>query len=139
MLKSVKGHVVYLPLPVDEHRAMIPSGLAENHELHILVNGRPTKSNVIWQDVVKIEKIKQALDDLSRINPLYENLKDDEFDRYRASVCNGTSNEDGETVTGPDEFEDIGAGGGTEPDASTVVDNEDKGEENHNKFQINPG
>ena len=69
MLKSVKGHVVYLPLPFEEHAAMMPNELPPDHELQIIVNGQPTKSKVIWQDLVRIDKVKLALQELIHINP----------------------------------------------------------------------
>ena len=98
MLKSVKGHVVFLPLPVDEHAAMIPKGLAQNHELHILVNGKPTKKNIIWQDVVRIDKVKKALVDLARIKPLYSGLMAEENDRYLNEDSNENDDESIESL-----------------------------------------
>lgn len=74
MLKGVKGRVVYLPLPLQPNSDMIPTGLAPNHELHVLVNGVPTKSNIIWQSVVDVTKLKSVLQTLKEINPLYQDL-----------------------------------------------------------------
>jgi len=65
-----------MPLPLEFNNAMIPRGLAPNHELHVLVNGVPTKSKTIWQDIVRVEKLKSAMETLITINPLYEDLKD---------------------------------------------------------------
>ena len=84
MLKSVKGRVVYLPLPLEPNHNMLPKGLAPNHELHILVNGVPTKNKIVWQDIIRVHKVKQAMDTLIQINPLYANLNvtPEQFDEY---------------------------------------------------------
>jgi ATP-dependent DNA helicase PIF1 len=84
MVKAVKGRVFYLPLPVEQHAAMLPKGLPLNHELYVLVNGMPTKKKVIWQDIISIEKITNALKTLIEINPLYRdlNISDNYVDNY---------------------------------------------------------
>ena len=100
MLKSVKGRVVYLPLPVQEHVSMIPQGLPPNHELHVLVNGIPTKNKIVWQDIVKIDKLKKAFNDLAIINPLYESLimTEEEIEDY----VFGPNNREFKINPGPD-------------------------------------
>lgn len=88
MLKSLKGRVVYLPLPLESNNEMIPKGLAANHELHILVNGVPTRSKIIWQDVVRVEKLKRAMETLIAINPLYKDLKGTSTEAISDYICN---------------------------------------------------
>ena len=74
MLKALKGRVVYLPLPLQPHNEMLPKGLPQDHQLHILVNGTPTKNKIVWQDIVRIDKLKAAMETLIAINPLYKDL-----------------------------------------------------------------
>ena len=73
-LKGIKGRVIYLPVPLQNNINVLPSCLP-NHELHILMNGVPTKNRIIWQDIVQVDKIHAAIEKLHEINPLYEDVK----------------------------------------------------------------
>jgi ATP-dependent DNA helicase PIF1 len=97
---SVKGRVIYLPLPLEENNNMLPKGLAPNHELHVLVNGVPTKNKTIWQDIVRVDKLKAAMETLIEINPLYKDLvtSTEDLERY----VYGVSEQEPALNPGPD-------------------------------------
>ena len=48
-----------------------------NPELYIIVNGKPTKNNVVWRNLLPINDIKAAVKKLSEINWLYKDTDDD--------------------------------------------------------------
>ena len=76
LVKAIKGRIVYLPLPVKHNIDMLPDNFEpqNNDYLVILVNGQPTKSKVVWQNIVDISKIKKALLWLKENNFLYRNF-----------------------------------------------------------------
>ena len=47
-----------------------------NPELYIIVNGKPTKNNVVWRNLLPINDIKAAVQKLSEINWLYKDTDD---------------------------------------------------------------
>ena len=49
--------------------------LPEHGELYILLRSIPTAKNVVWQDLVDINKVYRALCKLKDINPLYREIQ----------------------------------------------------------------
>ncbi|XP_066599998.1 uncharacterized protein [Prorops nasuta] len=74
MIPKVKGRTFHLPLPLEEtFEKICPSHVPinVNHELYILVRGIPTKSNIVWENLVDVDKVWNALLWLKDNNPLY--------------------------------------------------------------------
>ena len=70
-LKACKGSMLFLPLPLDKTLQTLED-VGENTtlaspELYIIVNGRPTKSNVVWRTLVDVNHIKAAVSKLREI------------------------------------------------------------------------
>ena len=77
-LQAYKGTMFFLPLPlnktqilnqVEQHGCVLP-----DLELYIIVNGRPTKSNVVWHSLVNVNHVKTAIKTLGSCNWLYKNV-----------------------------------------------------------------
>ena len=55
----------FLPLPfnntVETVDEVIVSKVLPEPELYIIINGSPTKNNVLWQDLVDVEDLKAAI------------------------------------------------------------------------------
>ena len=49
-------------------------------ELYIVVNGKPTSSNIVWRTLLNIEDIRKAIQKLKDINWLYREVDDDSID-----------------------------------------------------------
>ena len=45
-------------------------------EVYIIVNGRPTKNNIVWQSLVNVDNVKQAILKLKETNIFYKNISD---------------------------------------------------------------
>ena len=90
-LKACKGSVFFLPLPFNKTcetlssvEGSAKSGVA-SPELYILVNGKPTKSNVVWRSLVNIDRVKAAIRKLKEIHKLYKSVEADvEADETRS-------------------------------------------------------
>ena len=77
MFPKVKGRTFHLPLPLEENlKKICPSTepLNQNHELYILVRGVPTKSKIVWEKLVDLKKVWNALVWLKANNPLYSEI-----------------------------------------------------------------
>lgn len=64
MVQKVKGRTFHLPLPMQETLNKLCSNtdaININHELYILVRGIPTKSKIIWEEMVNIKRVFDAL------------------------------------------------------------------------------
>ena len=48
--------------------------LLPDPEMYIIVNGKPTKDNIVWQQLVNLEKIKSAFNKLNEISWLYKSV-----------------------------------------------------------------
>ena len=76
-LKACKGTMFFLPLPfnntVETVDEVIASKVLPEPELYIIINGKPTKNNVLWRDLVDVE-------DLNPLDPT------DEFTRHFGSL-----------------------------------------------------
>ena len=76
-VSKVKGSTFHLPLPLNETLKRLPSPeepLPCNGELYILLRSIPSEKKVIWQDIVNVNKVYDALCKLKEINPLYAQI-----------------------------------------------------------------
>ena len=97
-LKACKGTMFFLPLPfnntVETVDEVIASKVLPEPELYIIINGKPTKNNVLWRDLVDVEDLKAAIEVLKKDNWLYKELDDssvDEAAKKVLEVANNTS------------------------------------------------
>ena len=77
-IQKVSGTTFHLPLPMEETLKRLPDpqqALPDHGELFILIRSIPSKSNVVWQDLVDVNKVYNALLKLKEINPLYALIK----------------------------------------------------------------
>ena len=63
-----------------------------NPELYIIVNGRPTKSKVVWRTLVDVNAVKTAIKRLREINWLYREVHDESVDEAAKQVIEVTKN-----------------------------------------------
>ena len=104
--------VFFLPLPlnktletlnkVDQHISVLP-----DPELYIIVNGRPTKNNVVWRSLVNVNHVKTAIRTLRSCNWLYKNVQEksiDETTKHIIEVSNNATTEMLKKVS-PDEVD----------------------------------
>ncbi|CAK1589168.1 unnamed protein product [Parnassius mnemosyne] len=78
MVKKVKGRTFHLPLPMEETLKKLPKpedAIIENPELYIIVRSTPNKANIIWQDIVDVNKVYKALQYLKNVNEHYAYIK----------------------------------------------------------------
>lgn len=77
MVKKVKGRTFHLPLPLEETLKKLPrpEHPITNSEMYIMVRGTPTKSKIVWEDIVDVNKVYQALEYLKGVNALYSQIK----------------------------------------------------------------
>ena len=76
-ISKVKGSTFHLPLPLTETLKRLPNPkepLPLNGELYILLRSIPTHKKVIWQDLVDMHKVINALSKLKDINPMYAQI-----------------------------------------------------------------
>ena len=83
-LKACKGSMLFLPLPLDKTLQTLEE-VGENTtlaspELYVIVNGRPTKSKVVWRTMIDVNHIKAAASKLREINWLYKHIHEDSVD-----------------------------------------------------------
>ena len=67
--KKLPGH---MPGKIDawlRHCSSLPEP-----ELYVIVNGKPTKAGVLWRTLVYVDSLKQAIQELKKINWLYKNV-----------------------------------------------------------------
>ena len=99
-LKACKGTMFFLPLPLrktletlDQVKHTSDAKLAlPNPELYIIVNGRPTKSKVVWRTLVDVNAVKTAIKRLREINWLYREVHDESVDEAAKQVIEVTKN-----------------------------------------------
>ncbi|KAI5726766.1 hypothetical protein M8J76_008082 [Diaphorina citri] len=76
-IKKVKGRTFHLPLPLESTLKKLPNPedpVNKDQEIFILVRSSPTKSKVMWQDLVDVNKIYRALAYLKNHNLHYANI-----------------------------------------------------------------
>ena len=69
----------------------LPSSLPEP-EVYVIVNGKPTKRGVLWQNLVNVDSVKHALATLKQINWLYTDVADDCVDEAVQKVLEVSNN-----------------------------------------------
>ena len=83
-LKGCKGSMFFLPLPLNKTLETLDqvecSDDLPNPELYILVNGKPTKSKVVWRSLVDVNHVKAAINILKSSNWLYKDVKNESVD-----------------------------------------------------------
>ena len=78
MVSKVRGSTFHLPLPLQETLKRLPTPsqpIPGQGELYILLRSIPTAKNVVWQDLVDINKVHSALCKLREINPFYSEIQ----------------------------------------------------------------
>ena len=97
-----------LPLPITITKALETlskhDGLPDP-EMYVIINGKPTKGNVVWQQLVDIKKVKRAFNKLKEINWLYKSIEDDTIDEVAKKVkevCDSASSTMVEKITTDD-------------------------------------
>ena len=97
-LKAVKGTMFVLPLPLEKTLSDIKN-LSFNSmsplpdpEVYIIVNGRPTKNNVVWQSLVNVDNVKQAVLKLKETNIFYKTISDSAVDDATKKTIEAISN-----------------------------------------------
>ena len=61
-------------------------------ELYIILNGEPTKQQVVWHSLVNVDLVKIAAQKLNEINWLYKNVDDKSVDEAAKRVIETTNN-----------------------------------------------
>ena len=94
-LKACKGTMFFLPLPFNktletlEEVEHLNTALPEP-ELYIIVNGRPTKGQVVWLSLVNVDLVKTAIKTLKEINWLYKDVDVESVDEAAKRVIEVT-------------------------------------------------
>ena len=96
-LKACKGTMFFLPLPlkrtletlddVKQKPCVLP-----DPELYIIVNGKPTKSNVVWRSLVNVNHIKTAISTLRTCNWLYRDVLEECIDESTKHIIEVSNN-----------------------------------------------
>lgn len=76
-IQKVKGRTFHLPLPLEETLEKLPNPeeiINSNSELFVLLRSVPTKRKVIWETLIDVKKVYNALKILKEINPLYKDI-----------------------------------------------------------------
>ena len=60
-------------------------------ELYIVVNGKPTKNEIVWRSLVNIDNIKAAVEKLRQINWLYKDVAGGSIDEAVKQVIEVTN------------------------------------------------
>ena len=55
-------------------------------EMYVILNGKPTKGNIVWQKLVDVNKVKCAFQKLKEINWVYGDIDDDSVDEASKKV-----------------------------------------------------
>ena len=92
-LKACKGTVFFLPLSLEQTMVTLnevkrggETVTLPNPELYIIVNGTPTKKQVVWRTLVNVTEVKQAVHKLRQINWLYRDVSDTMVDASAKQV-----------------------------------------------------
>ena len=78
MVSKIRGSIFHLLLPLQETLKHLPTPdqpIPDFRELYMLLRSIPPAKNVIWQDLVDINKVYSALCRLREINPLYREIQ----------------------------------------------------------------
>ena len=99
-LKACKGTMFFLPLPLNKTLETIqevqssncPHITLPNPELYIIVNGKPTKSKVVWRSLININHVKAAIKTLKSCNWLYKNVHKESIDKSNKHIIERSNN-----------------------------------------------
>ena len=109
LLKACKGTMFFLPLPLEKTLETLgevrqpgvagsldsPDGENTTHlphpELYILVNGKPSKLNVVWRSRINVDALKGAIHKLKEMNWLYKEVDEDDLDDVAREVIETVS------------------------------------------------
>ena len=86
----------FLPLPFNKTLKTLeevehPSTALPEPELYIIVNGRPTKGEVVWRSLVNVDLVKTATKTLKEINWLYKDVNVESVDKAVKRVVEVTN------------------------------------------------
>ena len=75
----------FLPLPLNKtletlNEVKQDGFVLPDPELYTIVNGRPTKSNVVWRSLINVNHVKTAIKTLRSCNWLYRNVYEKSID-----------------------------------------------------------
>ena len=95
-LKACKGTMFFLPLPFNKTLATLDqvkhlSSALPEPELYIIVNGRPTKGQVVWRSLVNVDLVKTATKILRKTNWLYKGVNDESVDEAAKRIMEVTN------------------------------------------------
>ena len=95
-LKACKGIMFFLPLPFNKTLKTLEevehsSTALPEPELYIIVNGRPTKGEVVWRSLVNVDLVKTATETLKEINWLYKDVDVESVDEAVKRVVEVTN------------------------------------------------
>lgn len=108
-MKKLTGTVWYLPLPLEETINKLcqeTDVLNKNHELHVLVRSVPKKDKSVWENLVDVKKVWNALVRLKEMNHFYDKVNLPPSVNDLRKVINGLENPEFEIFYG--ETEDRG-------------------------------
>ena len=93
---ACKGTMFFLPLPFNKTVATLDqvehlSSALPEPELYIIVNGRPTKSQVVWRSLVDVDLVKAATKKLRELNWPYKGVNDESVDEAAKQVIEVTN------------------------------------------------
>ena len=96
-LKACKGTMFFLLLPFNKTLGTIGqvkhlSSALPEAELYIILNGKPTKQQIVWRSLVNVDLIKTAVQKLTETNWLYKGLDDNSVDEAAKRVIEVTNN-----------------------------------------------
>ena len=69
---------------------LAPNSVLPDPELYIIVNGKPTKTKVVWRTLVDVNHVKAAIRKLKESNWLYKEVNDDSVDDAAKKVIEVT-------------------------------------------------
>ena len=87
----------FLPLPLnktletlDEVKQSGDTALPDP-ELYIIINGRPTKSKVVWRSLIDVNRVKTAIQKVKGSTWLYKEVDDDSVNEVAKKVIEATN------------------------------------------------
>ncbi len=85
----------FLPLPLNktlETLDHVKEPALPDPELYIILNGRPTKTKVVWRTLVDVNRVKAAIRKLRRVTGCTENVSDESVDEAAKRVIEVANN-----------------------------------------------
>ena len=91
-LKECKGREFFLLLPLNKmidqvKRSSSGETALPDPELYIIVNGKPTSSNIIWRTLINVEDIRKAIQKLHGFTVKWMMIPLTTFDIYSITNC----------------------------------------------------